>query len=275
MFGLIVQHRPDILSFSHSKTKHTVMWHVSSQPKIKCAVSVTKKRQKCHWADSKSHFCLSMCFVPNIPVCTACSFFLSLCSFLCLLLSWWKSLRWGYSVNYFSPEKKGSGWHRHAAAFSFELKSFQNGNFNPFSVSRLPITTLSAFWKILSRGLPATKCALNRSISEPDHWLRLALVSNNTVCSFWFQMTEREMGTINTFYLLTHTPSLFPFVSLTPRLSLVMVWSSDPSLSHWTPKVFNLAELWLCFLFLLSCKKKKITSVDGLFCSCIVRLHSL
>lgn len=236
------------------------MWHVSSQPKIKCAVSVTTKRQKCHWADSKSHLYLIMCFVPNIPACAACSFFLSFSWFLSLFPPIMMKI---FEVRIFSQlfqpskKKKGSGWQRHAAAFSFELKSFQNGNFNPFSVSRLPITTLSAFWKILSRGLPATKCALNRSISEPDHWLRRALVSNNTVCSLWFQMTEREMGTINTFYLLTHTPSLFPFVSLTPRLSLVMVWSSDPSLSHWTPKVFNLAELWLCFLFLLSCKKKK------------------
>lgn len=119
-------------------------------------------------------------------------------------------------------------------------------------MSRLPITTLSAFWNILGGGLPARKCALNRSITEPDHWLGLALVSNNTVCFLQFQMTDREMGTINTFY-----HSLVLSVSLRPNLSLVTVWSADLSLSHCTLKVFHLAELWLCFLLLLLWEEKR------------------
>lgn len=62
-------------------------------------------------------------FVTKIP---------SRLSFL-LFLSWWNFERWGNSVNSFSPAIKVLGTERHAAALSFELKSFQNNNF-PVSV---------------------------------------------------------------------------------------------------------------------------------------------
>lgn len=165
-------------------------------------------------------------------------------SHFCLFPSWWNLWEVRKFCHLFRPGRKKKGF----GGLRCHFKALSWSNF-PLSLRAGYLhTALSASWKILGRGLPAIKCALNRSITEADHWLRLALVSNNTVCYLQFQMTDREMGTINTFYLLTHSYC----VSLRPILPLVMVWSSDPSLSHWTLKVFNLAELWLCFLFLLS-----------------------
>lgn len=129
-------------------------------------------------------------------------------------------------------------------------------------MSRLPITTLSAFWKILSRGLPAIKCALNRSIIEPDDWLGLALVSNNTVCFLQFQMTDRETGTINTFYLLTHALSFS--LSISPGL---LLWFNHEiylfPIEHCRFSIYQSYDY--VSYFSRHKKKKKIIHVDGHF----------
>ena len=94
-------------------------------------------------------------------------FFLS----LSLSLSWWNLWEVRKFSQLFQPsQKRFCGTERHAAATSSEPKSFQNDNFPPFSASRLPITTLSALWKILGGGIASYKVCI-KQIYHGARWL--------------------------------------------------------------------------------------------------------
>lgn len=119
--------------------------------------------------------------------------------------------------------------------------------------------------------MPAIKWALNRSITEPDHWLRLALVSNNTVCFLQFQMTDRETGTINTFYLLTHSHS----VSLSDQ-SFLLLWLDHQIFLSLTLNTegFQFSQAMIMFPIFIIMRRKKILKCwwSVLFIYCIAAL---
>lgn len=150
------------------------------------------------------------------------------------------------------------GTERHTVALSW---SHFKTIIYPFLCEQVTYNHFVSFLKNPQQRLPAIKCALNRSIIEPDDWLRLALVSNNIVCFLQFQMTDREMGTINTFYLFTHALSFS--LSIPPRL---LLWfNHEIYLFPIEQCRFSIYQSYDYVSYFNRHKKKKIIHVDGHF----------
>lgn len=179
-------------------------------------------------------------------------------SHFCLFLSPWNLWEVRKFCHLFRPSRK------RLRGLRCHFKALSQSNFRtvifPFLCVQVTYTPLCQLSEKSSAGQ-----------SQPDHWLRLALVSNNTVCFLQFQMTDRETGTINTFYLLTHSHS----VSLSDQ-SFLLLWLDHQiflSLSLNT-EGFQFSQAMIMFPIFIIMRRKKILKCwwSVLFIYCIAAL---